>query len=62
MKNTFLKFRCQYDDFVAFQWDQGGMKSPTHALSNHDIKIGGRDSSEQLFRFKKWHVLALYCP
>ena len=26
-KNTFLELRCQFDDFLAFLWGQGGMKS-----------------------------------
>ena len=34
---------------------------PTHALLNHDIKLGVNGRSEELFRFLKWHVFAHFC-
>ena len=45
MKITFFEFRCKYDDFISLcgmgsGWY--GIVSPTHALSNHDLKIGSR--------------------
>ena len=35
--------------------------SPTHAFSNHDIKVGVNGLSEELFWFLKWHVFDQIC-
>ena len=67
MKNTFLKFSCQFDDFFACQWSQGGMKLYLQLMLFPTMinKVGSLDVLKSYIVLKNGMFLSkftLYCP